>query len=334
MAEQLSIFEYKAIAMPRYPIKLFECFAGIGTTRMALANLYGEDNIVSLGISEIKKGAIVAYLDIWGNTANYGDITQIHKLPNGIDILTWSFPCQDLSRAGKNKGIVKGVTRSGLCFEIPRIIANTDVKPSILLMGNVPQVERDPQFITIKAELSEIGYFHSTTIRLQGRDAGIPQLRKRSFMVSVLGDDSIQNLTIANTIRAVELDFRTLCEDKVSSNYYISLKQLTAMAFTPFKTTRHGRVVSKDIKILPALCETEARDLVKVFVDKSGKARRLTEREYWRLMGIDDKYFNRLTTQGKHLYGLAGDAIIVPCMELIWQNVFNKGGGNADKERV
>lgn len=227
MLEQLTLFSYQKIALPKYPIKLFECFAGIGTTRMALANLHGEENIKSLGISEIKQSAIEAYQDIWGEDNNYGDITKIEKLTDGIDILTWSFPCQDLSTAGKRAGIMKGETRSGLGFEIPRIITNTKEKPKILLMENVPQVEKDLQFIEIKAELSALGYHHSQLIKLQGTDVGIPQLRKRCFMMSVLENQNIQNLAIDNLKpNAEELNFRNLCEDSVSSSYYVSLKKL------------------------------------------------------------------------------------------------------------
>lgn len=323
MLEQLALLNYKKISLPQFPIKLFECFAGIGTTRMALANLFGEKNIKSLGISEIKKSAIEAYQDIWGEDNNYGDITKIERLPDEIDILTWSFPCQDLSVAGKRAGIVKKQTRSGLGFEIPRIIANTKKKPNVLLMENVPQVEKDPQFTEIKSELSVLGYYHSPLIKLQGVDVGIPQLRKRCFMVSVLNNSDIQNLRIAKSaINTENLDFRNLCESSVEDSYYVTLHQLTTMLCSP-RRSNNGRVITDGQKICPTLCEQDSHDFQKMYKDKTGRVRYLLEKEYWRLMGIDDKYFNRLKVKkGNHLYGLAGDAIIVQCLELIWKQVF------------
>ena len=320
---QQTFFRFTKIKRPK-TINLFECFAGVGTTRMALCNLYGENNIKSLGISEIKKSAITAYTDIWGADNNLGDITKIEKLPNNIDILTWSFPCQDLSCAGVGKGIIKGETRSGLGFEIPRIIRQTDIKPKILLMENVPQVAKDNQFYDIKTELSALGYSHSPLIRLTGVDVGIPQLRKRCFMVSILHNPDISNLDIEKPyIKRDELDFRNCVENSVSARYYVKLELLTTMVFTPFDQTREYRLIPKDRKICAAICESDKKQNVKVFVDSTGNARQMTEREYWRLMGIADKYFDRLKNKtDKELYGLAGDAIIVQCMELIWKNIF------------
>ena len=91
-------------------VRLFEAFAGIGTQAMALKRL-GVD-IEHVGISEIDKYAIQSYMAIHGDVKNYGNIMDIQgsDLPQ-IDIFTWSFPCTDLSKAGKQKGL--NGTRSG-----------------------------------------------------------------------------------------------------------------------------------------------------------------------------------------------------------------------------
>ena len=88
------------------PIKIFEAFAGIGCQRMALNRIVGEDNVISLGISEIDEFALRGYKAIHGDLHNYGDITKIkgEDLPKEIDIFTWSFPCQDLSISGNGQG--------------------------------------------------------------------------------------------------------------------------------------------------------------------------------------------------------------------------------------
>ncbi|SGA02873.1 Modification methylase BanI [Chlamydia abortus] len=65
------------------------------------------------------------------------DIKKFKKLPKNIYILTYSFPCQDLSQQGKQKGISKD-TRSGLLYEIERILKNNkDRLPKVLLLENV-----------------------------------------------------------------------------------------------------------------------------------------------------------------------------------------------------
>src|SRR5690554_4086976 len=95
-----------------------ELFAGIGSQRAALERLGIEHKVV--GIAEIDKFAIKSYEAIWGETKNYGDISKVDKL-DYADFWTYSFPCQDISVAGKQAGIKHGKTRSGLLYEVERL---------------------------------------------------------------------------------------------------------------------------------------------------------------------------------------------------------------------
>lgn len=116
-------------------LRVFESFAGIGTQRMGLERVGIDHEVV--GICEIDKFAIDSYQAIHGETKNYGDISKIE--PKGLpdfDLFTYSFPCQDLSTAGKQKGFEKGSgTRSSLLWECERIIEAK--RPKYLLMENV-----------------------------------------------------------------------------------------------------------------------------------------------------------------------------------------------------
>ena len=116
-------------------IKIFEAFAGYGSQLMALKRL----NIPfeSIGISEIDKYAIKAYEAIHGQVENYGDITKIdwNTVPE-FNLFTYSFPCTDISTAGKQAGLTKGSnTRSSLLWECEKAIATK--KPKFLVMENV-----------------------------------------------------------------------------------------------------------------------------------------------------------------------------------------------------
>ena len=84
-------------------IKVFEAFAGVGTQAMTLKRIGVDYEVV--GISEIDKFALKSYEQIHGEVNNYGDISKIDcdKLPD-FDLFTYSFPCQDISMAGKQKG--------------------------------------------------------------------------------------------------------------------------------------------------------------------------------------------------------------------------------------
>jgi DNA (cytosine-5)-methyltransferase 1 len=109
-------------------------------------------------------------------------------MPKNIDILTYSFPCQDLSMSGKQKGLEKG-TRSGLLWEVGRILEEMEEmeeKPKFLLLENVATLlspKFAPLFEIWQKKLEEMGYFNQIFI-LNSLNFGIPQNRKRLFMIS------------------------------------------------------------------------------------------------------------------------------------------------------
>ena len=118
------------------PLRLIELFAGIGSQTQALKNIGVPHKVVA--ISEIDKYAIQSYEAIHGKVNNLGDIRGIEALPDA-DFWTYSFPCQDISVAGKGAGIKEG-TRSGLLFEVERLLiqaAEDGTLPKYLLLENV-----------------------------------------------------------------------------------------------------------------------------------------------------------------------------------------------------
>ena len=110
-------------------------------------------------------------------------------------ILTYSFPCQDLSVAGKMAGMDKGLgTRSGMLWEVERLLGEIEELPQILLMENVPQVMQSRNMHNFKAWqqfLEGKGYKNYAQF-LNAKDYGVAQNRQRAFMVSVLGDFSFE----------------------------------------------------------------------------------------------------------------------------------------------
>ena len=114
-------------------------FSGIGAFEKSLKNLGIDYELV--GYSEIDRYASKAYSLIHGDSElkNLGDITKIdeEKIPEYIDLITYGFPCQDISIAGKKKGFTYGgeKTRSGLFFDALRIIQS--VQPKIAIAENV-----------------------------------------------------------------------------------------------------------------------------------------------------------------------------------------------------
>ena len=142
-------------------------------------------------------------------------------------IMTYSFPCQDLSLAGKGKGMADTSTRSGMLWEVERILnelKELNQLPQILLMENVPQVhgmDNVEYFNKWQLALENMGYKNYFQ-DLIATDYGIPQTRNRCFMISILGDYSY---TFPKPI-PLKLKLKNLLEDEVDEKYYLSDKMI------------------------------------------------------------------------------------------------------------
>ena len=206
-------------------VNLFEAFAGVGSQAKALGKLSKELGIKvnNVGISEFDKHCIKSYESIHGQVNNYGDIIKIEKLPDNIDIFTYSFPCQDLSLAGKGAGIKKD-TRSGLLYEVERL-AQVSNKPKVLLMENVENLvgkKNKPNFDLWVKKLESMGYSNYWKI-LNAKNYGIPQSRNRVFMISIYKDT--REYTFPEPFE-LKLKLKDFLEDKVDDKYFLSDKMI------------------------------------------------------------------------------------------------------------
>lgn len=171
-------------------------------------------------------------------THNLINIQQVHaKDLEIIDrdkynyIVTYSFPCQDLSLAGKGAGMEKGSgTRSGMLWEVERILKECGEElPQLLLMENVPQVagKKNKEHFEKWIEFLESKGYTNKWCMLNAKEVGypepIPQNRNRCFMVSVL-DPKGEIVFPDKTERKLVL--KDLLEDKVDEKYYLSDKQI------------------------------------------------------------------------------------------------------------
>lgn len=139
-----------------------------------------------------------------------------------IYILTYSFPCQDLSVGGKRQLMGDTSTRSGMLWEVERLLTECKEKPQVLLMENVVQVHGEgavQDFNKWQLRLEELGYKNYWE-DLVATDYGIPQSRNRCFMVSILGDYSYS----FPPKQELKLKLKDLLEPNVDEKYYLSDK--------------------------------------------------------------------------------------------------------------
>lgn len=174
-------------------ISYISLFSGMGAWEKALENLGIEYDLIAY--CEIDKFASKAYSVIHNQpeSKNLGDITKVdeQKLPIGIDLITYSPPCTDISVAGLKKGFFDSdgnKTRSGLFFDSLRIIKHC--QPKIAVMENVKNLlseQMSAEFDAVKFGLKEIGYSSYWQV-LNAKDFGVAQNRERIFIVSYRND--------------------------------------------------------------------------------------------------------------------------------------------------
>ena len=161
---------------------LLDTFTGIGGFSLAFKEVFPEGKII--GYSEIDKYASKVYEKHFPGVKALGDITAIREreLPE-FDILTFGFPCQDLSIAGKRAGF-QG-KRSILFFEAIRII--NAVRPKYFIFENVKGLfssHGGRDFTAILRSIADIGY--DGQWQLLNTKWFLPQNRERIYFVGHL----------------------------------------------------------------------------------------------------------------------------------------------------
>lgn len=218
------------------PLRLIELFAGIGSQTQALTNIGIAHKVVA--ISEIDKYAIQSYEAMHGKANNLGDIRKIEELPDA-DLWTYSFPCQDISVAGKGAGIKEG-TRSGLLFEVERLLRVASEKgtlPKYLLLENVKNLvskKFKADFDKWLDFLAELGYTNYWKV-LNAKDYGIPQNRERVFCVSIRGE---HKPFVFPKPKELTIRLRDMIDETVDERFYLKESTIRSILRSTFNSRR------------------------------------------------------------------------------------------------
>lgn len=221
-------------------LNVLSLFSGIGAFEKALSNLHIEHNVVAY--CEIDKFASKSYSAIHDiqETMNLHDVTKVDWLDvvEDVDLITYGFPCQDISNAGKQKGFTDengNRTRSGLFFEALRIIE--EFKPKFAIAENVKALTSKKfteEFKIVLESLEEADYNNYWQV-LNAKDYGIPQNRERVFIVSIRKD--IDKGFMFPTPIPLELRLKDILEDNVDESFYLSDEAVSKIANVPNKNT-------------------------------------------------------------------------------------------------
>ena len=260
-------------------LKVRTLFSGIGSPESALKNLQIPYELIDF--CEVDKYAVKSYCAVHGvsKDKNLGDITKVwgRNLPYA-DLLVWGFPCQDISVAGKQRGLKEGETRSGLYYEGFRILKETKPKYSIIEnVKNLVGKRFKADFESMLEDIESLGYNNYWKI-LNAKDYGIPQNRERVFIVSIRKDIDDGNfqfpLGFDNGMR-----LKDFLEDEVDEKFYVSNKMVEGVikhninhrakgtGFIWEPTNVNG--YAKTLRANAALCPTD--NTIKVLVREATK---------------------------------------------------------------
>ena len=170
---------------------MLELFAGIGACSKALTNLGIPHEIVDA--VEIDEWAIKSFNAIHGTNFPPQDITKWDK-DIECDLIMHGSPCQDFSNAGKQAGGDEGSgTRSSLMYETIRIVEK--LRPKYVIWENVANLlgqKHVHNFGEYLHRMRKLGYLSLYKI-MNAKDYGVPQNRKRVFVVSVYLPEQAKN---------------------------------------------------------------------------------------------------------------------------------------------
>ena len=262
-------------------------------------------------------------------TKNLVSITDVKgkDLPDDIDLLTYSFPCQDLSVAGYWHGNKGGIdrnanNRSGMLWEVERILLerqelNLEL-PKMLLMENVSNIlatRNIENFNDWQNSLSKMGYYNEV-FTLNASNFGIPQKRVRTYMLSVLCKTKKERINVEKFFFENNLERHFFgkkmkkLENFIKLDYSNSIYKKEADMAQANRTESRIDIYNDNIKILengkvrdiivPTVTTKQDRHpnsgVIDYFVGDKKKCqyRFLTPRECFLLMGFEEKDYNVL----------------------------------------
>lgn len=262
-----------------------------------------------------------------------------------FDLFTYSFPCQDISIGGYQKGFSEGSgSRSSLLWECEKAI---EIKrPKYLLMENVKMLVSKKFISDFKKwqdRLESIGYSNFYKV-LNAKDYGIPQDRERVFMVSIL--DSSKEYKFPGTIKGGKR-LEDIAETSVDETFYLSGRKLNDIInrlrldddfvlpkVVSFSRDGKGKIISNHLKEIANTITTVTGSgwstdaYVAEVIDRINnryRIRKFTPMECGRLMGVSDNDIQKMMNAGLNktiLYKLFGNSIVVDVLYHIFRKMF------------
>lgn len=233
-------------------LKVLSLFSGIGAFEKALEREKVLFKVMNF--CEIDKYAIKSYCAIHGvpKQINLQDISTVNTAElHDVNLITYGFPCQDISAAGHQKGFFDengNITRSGLFFDALKIIKDT--KPEYAIAENVKALTSKKftaEFATVLDSLEQAGYNNYYKV-LNAKDYGVPQNRERVFIVSIRKDVDDGSFCFPKP-QLLNICLKDVLEENVDEKFYLSQDKIKSLKASSFMLGTKC-VIEKEIKIV------------------------------------------------------------------------------------
>lgn len=243
-------------------IKVLSLFSGIGAFERACCRIGLDWELVNY--CEIDRWASLSYsmVNQCSESLNLRDVRTVTAetvRDRQVDLITYGFPCQDISIAGKQQGFVNDSgesTRSGLFFEALRIIK--ELRPRYAIAENVKALTSTKfknEFATVLSSLEEAGYNNYWRV-LNAKDYGIPQNRERVFIVSIRRDVDEGDFQFPDK-EPLMLRLRDMLEpaESVDEKYYLSTEREGVRRLIAELEAHYSLPAAARIGDTPAICQ-------------------------------------------------------------------------------
>ena len=368
-----AIYAYDIIHNGKQDLSIYDSFSKYKLikelAKYQLSN-NGKSKLKSNCLSKMSTATLKRILYAINRTHNLISITDVKAtdLPTKVDLLTYSFPCQDLSICGAWHNNMSGINRnahnrSGLLWEVERIlkeyVKEKKKLPKFLLMENVSNIlseTHEKNFKEWKNYLEDIGYTNQV-YTLDAANFGIPQHRRRTFMISVYSKNKhkvelIEKYFENNNLQKeqyISPQKQMPLKEFLRTDYSINKYRIEADISNPNDTPSRQKIFKDNDLLYDG--EKYLKETVKTITTKQDRNpnsgvilydsefenksmyRNLTPRECFLLMGFEESDFqalmdNNFVTKGSQMFftrekliKMAGNSIVVNVLESVFKQI-------------
>ena len=230
----------KDLSNPSATIRLGTLFSGVGAVEFALKRLNLNTEIMfACDNDKFVKESYFANYKIEENQW-FNDVRTFYSgtFKDKIDLLVGGAPCQSFSMVGKRKNLIDD-TRGTLFYDFARVV--NECKPKVFIFENVAGLKNHDKkrtWSTIKKVFESLDYKCFNEI-LNGRDYGIPQNRKRLFLIGF--KDKATDFEFPSQIE-LKHSMQDFLEDYTDSKYYLKEKGVKFVTSTKNRKKRYTQI--------------------------------------------------------------------------------------------